>query len=205
MRTKSTRATAVIVDVNGVPNIEYTPALDFEGEDEICYLLIDSLGLVSDTAKVCFIYNDSISTQIDTTLTANNDTATTAHDTPVTIDILANDVVSPGQSSWKWNCNHYNKSKNGTVTVQADNTIVYDPNAGFSGCDSLQYEYCATIVASQTVLCDTAWVEICVDPICDIIVPNGVSPNGDENNDFLIIQGVDCDPEGSYELLIFNR
>ena len=69
---------------------------------------------------------------------AVNDTAQTAKDTPVSIDVLANDsdpdndpltviAVSPRETGF------------GVVEIQSDNTVLYTPNPGWWGGDSFSY------------------------------------------------------------------
>ncbi|TDO23585.1 Ig-like domain-containing protein [Sediminibacterium goheungense] len=74
---------------------------------------------------------------------ANPDIATTKMNTPVTVNILSNDkcantgcTLNPASVSITTN------PVNGTTTVNPDGTIIYTPNNGFTGRDSLQYSVC---------------------------------------------------------------
>lgn len=76
-------------------------------------------------------------------LTANDDTATTNKDTPVGIPVLANDTLDgqPVQlADLAGPPTVVSQPINGTVTVHADGSMTYDPNPGFVGVDSFEYE-----------------------------------------------------------------
>src|SRR6185503_18229635 len=47
--------------------------------------------------------------------------------------------------------------KNGTITVHPDGTILYEPNPGFAGVDSFEYNVCST---PSPIVCDIALVVI---------------------------------------------
>ena len=86
---------------------------------------------------------------------AVNDTAGTSAGTAVTVDVLANDsdpdtdalsVTAAGQGA------------NGATTVNADDTVTYTPDAGFSGTDTFSY------TVSDGSLSDTGTVTVTVTP-----------------------------------------
>ncbi len=64
------------------------------------------------------------------------DTATTEYNTPVTINVLANDTDPDGNNL---SVSSITQSTNGTATKNSDGTITYTPKAGFSGPDTFQY------------------------------------------------------------------
>ena len=57
-------------------------------------------------------------------------------DTPVNIDVLANDYDPDNHGIWLLAASD---AANGTVTINADDTITYTPAAGFTGTDSFTY------------------------------------------------------------------
>jgi subtilisin family serine protease len=67
---------------------------------------------------------------------ANDDGASTPVDTAVTIDVLANDTDADGDPLTVTNLT---QPTNGSVVLNADNTVTYSPAAGFSGSDSFTY------------------------------------------------------------------
>lgn len=88
------------------------------------------------------------------TLDAFNDEVTTPVDTPVTIDVLANDTyVGTVVVSLQVGPSH------GLVDPWADGIITYYPDPGFLGTDSFTYRICDT-----SGNCDDATVTIIVGP-----------------------------------------
>jgi hypothetical protein len=69
-------------------------------------------------------------------LTANNDTARTSLNTPITVDVLANDVSPDGGTL---SVTGVTQPANGRSLVNQDNTITYTPNAGYYGPDPFTY------------------------------------------------------------------
>lgn len=67
---------------------------------------------------------------------ANDDSATTVEDTPVTIDVLANDDDLDGDVLTVVSAT---AGASGTTEVNLDGTIRYTPNAGFTGNDAFSY------------------------------------------------------------------
>jgi PKD repeat protein len=93
------------------------------------------------------------------TPTANPDQAVTTEDTPVRIDVLANDV-DPDRDSLT--ARVVSGPASGTAAVDAGGTITYTPTANFSGTDSLTYTATDPSGASST-----ATVTITVNPVND--------------------------------------
>ncbi|WP_354288251.1 tandem-95 repeat protein [Sphingomonas sp. UYEF23] len=103
--------------------------------------------------------------------TAANDSASTSEDTPVTINVLANDsdpdrdpltVVSASAA-------------NGTVTINSNGTLLYVPNANFNGTDTITYTITYTISDGQGGS-STATVTVAVAAVNDAPVAVGALP-----------------------------
>jgi hypothetical protein len=103
---------------------------------------------------------------VETCVTAVNDSATTAIDTPVTVDVLANDsddcgVEIDAEVSAKFSLpmflGTFGNGSNGTVSA-VGNSLKYTPNSGFSGNDSFIYHAC--VLLNQQNVCDQATVSI---------------------------------------------
>jgi len=114
-----------------VPNLNYNPELDFNGQDSFVFEVSD--GKVDSVAATVSI----AVTPVNDPPTANDDSATAEEDVPIiTIDVLKNDtdpdndrlvVISATQG------------RNGSVTIKTDSTLTYAPGRNFSGNDSFSY------------------------------------------------------------------
>lgn len=112
------------------PNLVYTPAANYEGSDIFTFKASDGK-LDSNVAIVSIIVEAGNNAPI-----ANNDEATTDENTPIVIDILANDIDPDGEIL---SLSVSTIPANGTVTINPDSTVTYSPNVGFSGTDSFTY------------------------------------------------------------------
>lgn len=110
--------TGTVVVSNG--KLIYTPNAGFHGVNDFWYELLDSSGEST--------WGNVIITVGDHFLIIYDDTATTQITTPVTIDVLANDIGTGLYITW-------GESKNGNVDIVNDK-LVYTPKAGFKGLDN---------------------------------------------------------------------
>ena len=107
----------------------FTPVADWHGAvPDITYTIDDGRGASNSTAPA------TLSIIVTPVVDVADDTATTRPSMPVTIPVLANDSfegtpVVTGTTP----------PSNGTLTINADNTITYTPNPGFFGADSYTY------------------------------------------------------------------
>jgi LPXTG-motif cell wall-anchored protein len=93
------------------------------------------------------------------------DVASTKHNTPVTINVLKNDKpnvdIGYDPDSLAITAN----PKHGTAAFNADHTVTYTPNDGFSGIDDFDYKLCSL---PQEIQVPTAKRAAAVDgPACD--------------------------------------
>ncbi|NEP50516.1 MAG: tandem-95 repeat protein [Moorea sp. SIO3C2] len=117
--------------VNADGTITYTPNGDFTGTDTFTYQLSDGINApVTATVSVDI-------TEGNQPPVAGDDTASTELNTPVTIDVLANDSDPEGDAL---NVAIDQQGGNGTAVVNQDGTISYTPNDGFTGTDSFTYQ-----------------------------------------------------------------
>ncbi|GIV33136.1 MAG: hypothetical protein KatS3mg031_0671 [Chitinophagales bacterium] len=94
-----------------------------------------------------------------------------------------------------------NQPEHGNVIVNSDGTVTYVPDDGFVGTDMFTYVICDD---GEPMLCDTANVYITIDAADPrLFIPNAISPNQDESNEFWEIQGLEKYPDN--EVIIFNR
>jgi len=87
--------------------------------------------------------------------TANDDSSTAAVDTPVTLDVLANDSI--GSGSGPLQIVGMTTPAHGSAITNLDSQIVYTPNSGYIGSDSFDYTITdglsnATATVSLTVV-----------------------------------------------------
>ena len=72
---------------------------------------------------------------------------------------------------------------NGTLIVNADGTVIYQPRLGFRGQDAFSYR----VQDENGFKSNVATVKITIDENV-IEVPNVITPNGDGQNDKLVIK-----------------
>ncbi|WP_448622973.1 Ig-like domain-containing protein [Dickeya fangzhongdai] len=118
---------SVVINADGT--LTYTPNANFNGTDTVTYTVSDGAGgVVTGTLTITV-------TAVNDAPVAGADTATTAEDTPVTVDVLANDADVDGNPLTVTAAT----AGNGTVVINADGTLTYTPNANFNGTDTVTY------------------------------------------------------------------
>jgi hypothetical protein len=111
--------------------LSYKPAADFNGTDAFNYTVSDDQGGIS-MARVTI----EISPVNDPPV-AVEDRIITLEDTPVTIEVLANDVdVDQDLLS----IIEFSQPTNGSVTLTAEKSFLYTPKADFNGQESFTYK-----------------------------------------------------------------
>ncbi|HHR6446352.1 TPA: Ig-like domain-containing protein, partial [Providencia alcalifaciens] len=121
-----TKGTVKVVD----GKLVYTANPDATGQDTITYLVKDKNGNVSNKATVTI--------DITEPPVANEDKADTRHNTPVEIDITANDTDLDGDLD-KNSVVITQPGTKGTVTIGEDGKLIYTPNKGEHGTDTITY------------------------------------------------------------------
>lgn len=123
---------------------------------------------------------------------AVDDTAGTLEDTPVVIDVLANDSDPEGWTLW---ITTLGTVAHGTVTVNLDGTFTYTPDPGFHGTETFTYEIRDNFFAPYRTAMAT--VTVTVAPVNDAPVAVNDSATFNENTAAVIpVLGNDSDPEG---------
>lgn len=138
---------------------------------------------------------------------AVDDEFTTEPNQPISESVIPNDetddisftvnLISPPPGS----------ETSGTIELLPDGSFTYTPLSDFIGTDTFYYELCNSLG-----LCDSAKVIIRIDIDCNnfdikkILIPQLLTPNGDEKNDTWIINDLlkykDCYNES--EVIVFN-
>lgn len=152
----------VTVDNNGTPNnpiddiVTYTPNPDYNGTDAFDYTVCNTFGDCS-TATVTI--------DVLPIVDAIDDAVATTEDTPVTIDVFANDNDLPTSGTFTTT-----DPINGTVVVNdsgtldpSDDIVTYTPITGYVGVDTFTYTIC-DILGN----CSTATVTIVVTDALDL-------------------------------------
>jgi len=175
--------------------VEYTPGANYNGADSFNYTIRDIDGNVSNTATVSVDVTpvndapvavaDAFNTPVDTVLNVAAP-GVLQNDSDVDGDVItAVKMTDPTQ---------------GTVTLNADGSFVYTPNAGASGSDSFTY------VARDPSLADSAPVQVSItisaptnqppvanDDYATVIRNTGATSNVAN----VIVLANDSDPDGS--------
>ncbi len=158
----------VVINPDGT--VTYTPNTGFCGVDSFQYVLSDNGRPAQfDTATVIVYVCDTPQ------IIAVDDTASTPQGNPTVINVLNNDIIPANNGvTVTVNCD----PNHGTVTVNTDGTITYNPLADYFGKDTFCYIVCANI-GGNTWICDTAIVVITIPGTQPCFFPNAFSPNGD--------------------------
>jgi len=159
------------------------------GVDSACVVICDDLGICDTTLIYLTVLTDTMPP------VATADVDTTLQGQTVVINIESND---DGQNIFTTFISEF--PSNGTATLNAgEGTITYIPNEGYCDSntpDSLTYMIC------NSFGCDSTTVSVYV--FCsDINVMTGFSPNGDGQNDFFVIEGIQAFPNNV--LHVYNR
>ena len=110
--------------------LTYTPDFGFVGTDSFAYIVADGNG-GTDVAGVSINVSGGNAPPV-----AADDAVTTDTDTPVKIDVLANDTDSDSDSL---DILTVGAASNGTVSQNPDGTLTYTPDSGFAGIDTFLY------------------------------------------------------------------
>lgn len=176
------------VSINVGNSITYTPNAAYTGNDFFTYRITDALSGDSDIANVSIIVQDSPLSAV----TAIDDAAQTNADTPIIIDVLANDLGTGIELSAIAAL-----PQHGTASINAlEGTITYMPDAGYVGTDNFAYLAANNSGASDianvsvSITADSGtensppysvWLEYCAAPMQAItICDHFFDPDGDD-------------------------
>ena len=146
-------------DIPGATGAAYTtPATALSDNGATFHCIVSNTGgqVTSSDATLSVVTSDAP--------IARNDSMDTSVGVPVTIDVAANDTDSDGTIDPS-SVAITSSPANGTAAKQVDGTVLYTPNAGYSGKDTFTY----TVRDDQGVLSNTATVTVTVG----IIIDNG--------------------------------
>ncbi len=164
--TADVQITDVTAPANGTVSIVnnqvvYTPDADFNGDDTFDYTVTVTNPdgtTTTETATVVVTVRP---------VDANDDTATTQEDTPVTVDVFDNDILGdPAIDTAAVTA--VTDPANGTVTINGDGTVTYTPDADFNGTDTFEYTLVVTDANGDTSS-ETATVTVTVGAVDDVV------------------------------------
>jgi uncharacterized delta-60 repeat protein len=187
----SVNTTPVVTTSNGALTLNadgsfiYTPTADYVGSDTFTYELDDGNG-----ATATAVVNLTISA--NTTPSAQNDSYNVDEDTTLNAStVLTNDTDAEGDTL-TINTTAIVDVTNGALTINADGSFDYTPNADFVGTDTFTYQ-----IDDGTGDTNQAIVTITVDPINDTPVANSDSYNTGEdvvlNGSTVLVNDTDID------------
>ena len=179
-----------VVKFTYIPNTAcYKTTAKAQGVGRACFVICDEFGFC-DTTYIVINVKETI---LPPKLKIFDDTVKTKVNQPIVIQVILND------SLFNDTLNTITVTTNptrGTFVIDSSLNIVYTPEQGFCGTDSIAYTIC------NASGCDTAIVIILVECF-KIKVFTGFSPNEDGVNDSWMIEGLEQYP--SYNLEVYNR
>ncbi|WP_151830270.1 Ig-like domain-containing protein, partial [Acinetobacter junii] len=127
--TSAVSANGGTVTINADGTLNYTPALNYVGDDVVTYTVTDAAGqTTTSTITVTVTGVNDVPVATPTTATTNEDTAVTL--TPSVTDPDAGDVLTVTSAV---------SANGGTVTINADGTLNYTPALNYVGDDVVTY------------------------------------------------------------------
>lgn len=164
-----TNASHGFVSINDDGTIQYVSANNYSGSDRFTYTISDGNGGTSTVGVGLYVYPTN-----DAPIVIGEN-AITEEDTPVTIDVLANDSDPEGNSisvSRAW-------AEYGSVNINNDGTITYRPSKNYHGDDWVTYTVRDQFGAETE---GSAYVR--TTPLND--APTGYGPNLTTNEDVAV-------------------
>ncbi len=151
-----------VVTVLADQQLSYLPNADFIGTDVLVYSVTDGKGGTA-SAEL------TISVVANTAPVAVNDTASTDDKTAISIAVLANDKDDDGQRLTISTAS----AEQGSVTISADQKLLYTPKRGFNGVDTIRYSIQDGVGGSAS-----AEVKVTVQAYVDVLISNKSSGGG---------------------------
>ncbi|WP_343691685.1 Ig-like domain-containing protein, partial [Chitinophaga sp.] len=180
----------VVVNPDGT--YTYTPAPGYTGTDTFTVIVKDDKGNETSVTIGVSVTPDNTNNPV-----AVNDSLTVVANTPLDIDVLAND--SAGTSTFETgSVTIIDQPTHGSVVVNSNGTITYTPATGYTGDDTFTYQ----VKTADGKTTNIATVRISTS-FAEITVPTLFTPNGDGRNDVFEIRGLNQYAET--ELIIVNR
>ena len=169
--------TAVVADAG---EVVYTPEPGYHGTDRFTYVVGDGSGLTAQAAVEV--------TVLAAPLTVD-DAVETAEDTPVTIDVLANDSDPDGDTL---TVVEVSAPAHGTAVLADAGEVVYTPEPDYHGTDRFTY-----VVRDESGLTTQAAVEVTVLPVNDPpLAVDDAAETAEDTPATIAVLANDSDPDG---------
>ena len=175
---RSNPSSLITVSSSGV--VTYKPQVGFTGLETFYYTVKDIDGLVSNLAKV------EIDVQLAVKPVGTNDNTKTNLNSPVTINVLANDINNIGVAVTSDPTTQFG----GTTVVNASGAVVYTPKLGFTGTDTFKY----TLENNSALVSDPITVTVLVNSPPLTTNDNAVTSTGFAVD--IEVLANDTDPDG---------
>jgi len=200
--TQPTQGTAVINN----DQVIYTPVRDFVGTDTLTYTVSDGNNQVRSGTITIRVIGSANATPV-----AQDDSATTVANQPVTINVIGNDTDPDGDNL---TIRSVTQPTNGSVSI-SNNQLVYTPNQDFVGTDTLTYtitdgnnhvqtaSVIVTINAAVVAVANTSPVaqdDSVMTTTNQPVTINVISNDSDADGDTLSIQTVTQPTNGSVSI-----
>jgi hypothetical protein len=115
--------------------VTYSPNAGYTGTDSFTYTVDDDDGAISDVATVTVTVEDASDNEPPV---AVDDLFSTSVDTPMDVDVLANDF-DPDGDALTVSDHDVDSAEGGVVSCASGGVCTYSPPAGFMGTDSFEY------------------------------------------------------------------
>jgi len=167
------------VTLNPDGTLNYTPNLNCHGADTFTYSVSDGVLTTVGTVAVSIApVNDAPN--------AGSDSAATDEDTPVTLNLLANDSDVDGDALF---VESVTPGVHGSVILNPDSSVTYVPELNFNGSDVFTYT-----VSDGQGGATTASVRVTVLPVNDPpVASNGTATGPEEMAIEIVLQATDAD------------
>jgi gliding motility-associated-like protein len=185
------------VTINGTL-LEYTPAINYNGTEEITYTVSDGL-LTSEGSLIITV------SPVNDAPIANEDSVTVLENAmTISIDVIANDIDIDGDTL---RLISVSTSGTGTVVVNVDEfSIDYTPVPNFIGAEVINYSVSDGVLSSEGILkINVITPEEIQITKPELNIPKFFTPNGDGINDTWNIKWNNISNYKIIEVNIYNR
>ena len=181
---------SVVMSDSNLGIAEYTPDLNYNGPDSFSFQASDGTadsGIATVSITVNPVNDDPV---------ANDDNYVTAEDTPIDLEVLADDSDIDGDSLMVEEI--VSGPSHGSTSINPDGSVSYEPELNFNGTDSFDYR-----VSDGNGGSDTATVMISIGAINDAPQADDGSASVDEDSSIdILLNATDADSDPVQSMII---